>query len=126
MGLSELNVYRLNYVWGITDIILSTLGLYFVYRYVVAVLTISDDDRDILLGPAFSRWLPTTDQFITILGALYLGFRVTHLLVAGARWELSMRKQRENLVKEKKLEDVEREGGEVRRLDLNKASTFTG
>jgi hypothetical protein len=95
-------LFRINLIWGIFDIALGLIGLYFVYRYVIAVLIINSDDRAILLGPLLSKWVPTSDTFFIFVGALYLAFKCVTLLVTSARWEMSLERESVNIKNVKK------------------------
>lgn len=90
-------LFRINLIWGILDISLGLVGLYFIYRYVIAVLVINADDRAVLLGPMLSKWVPTTDTFFIFVGALYLAFKCVTLLITSARWEMSLERESINI-----------------------------
>jgi hypothetical protein len=96
-------IFRLNLIWGILDITLGLVGLYFIYRYVLAVLVLDADNRALLLGPNLSRWLPATDKLFILFGALYLSFKSVTLLITSARWEIALEKESADLQDNKKL-----------------------
>jgi len=96
-------IFRLNLIWGILDITLGLVGLYFIYRYVIAVLVLDADNRALLLGPNLSRWLPATDKLFVLFGALYLSFKCVTVLITSARWEISLEKESADLKMNKKL-----------------------
>ena len=121
---SEEAVYTVNFLWGLLNIILGAMGLYFIYRYVVACLTLEPDARNILLGPALQKWLPVDDEFLLIMGSMYIGFKASSLLVVSARWEVNMRNMRERLRRKKILPPKKARAVEV--VDLSRLETFTG
>lgn len=91
--LSEANLLKLEFVWGVTDIVLQTIGLYFIYRYCITVMVLDEEDRDILLGPVVSKWVPSNDTVITVLGAMYISFKIVTLLITSTNWEKSLQKR---------------------------------
>ena len=99
MGLDQRSLDRLNFIWGGTNVVLSVIGIYFVYRFAVAVLVLDPENRQILLGPLLSQWLPVDDTFITVLASLYIAFKTVTILIAASRWEMnaSTRDKREKV-----------------------------
>ena len=69
--------------------VLSVLGIYFVYRFAVTVLVLDPENREILLGPLLSQWLPVDDTFITVLASLYIAFKTVTILISASRWEMN-------------------------------------
>jgi len=96
-------IFRLNLIWGILDISLAMVGLYFIYRYVIAVLVVDADNRALLLGPNLSRWLPSTEKLFVVAGAFYLSFKCVTVLITSARWEIALEKELANLKSKKKI-----------------------
>jgi hypothetical protein len=85
--ISRRNLLVLNLIWGALSVLVGIAGLYFVYRYSVAILATGDDMRELLLG----KWLADIigdSQLLLLIGAsMYLGFRVTQLIIASATLE---------------------------------------
>lgn len=95
--LSEENLLRLEFVWGVTDIVLQTVGLYFIYRYCITVMVLDDEDKDLLLGPVVSKWIPANDEVVVLLGAAYISFKIVSLLITSTNWEVSLVKRTNTL-----------------------------
>ena len=100
--LSEENLLRLEFVWGVVDIALQAAGLYFIYRYAITVMVLHRDDRDILLGPVISKWVPTDDTVVTVLGAAYIAFKAVSLFITSTNWETDLQKRTRALRKTKR------------------------
>lgn len=90
MGLDQRSLDRLNFIWGGTNVVLSVIGIYFVYRFAVTVLVLEPENREILLGPLLAQWLPVDDTFITVLASLYIAFKTVTILIAASRWEMNL------------------------------------
>lgn len=101
--LSEENLLRLEFVWGVVDIALQAAGLYFIYRYALTVMVLDEDDRDILLGPVISKWVPSNDTVITVLGAAYISFKAVTLFITSTNWETDLQKRTRALRKTKRF-----------------------
>lgn len=101
-GFSDATIYQINLFWGILNIIFSVIGIYFVYRWGVTLLSTDDTVRRILMGEPFFTWFAQNDNFLFIATSLYLGFKIILILSNTARWEVSMEKTREKLAKAKK------------------------
>lgn len=97
--LSETSLLRLEFIWGVVDIALSAIGLYFIYRYAITVMVLDQEDRDILLGPVISKWVPSDDTVITVLGSAYIAFKVVTLFITSTNWETNLQKRTRELRK---------------------------
>lgn len=89
MRLDQRSLDRLNFIWGGTNVVLSVIGIYFVYRFAVTVLVLDPENREILLGPLLAKWLPVDDTFITVLASLYIAFKTVTILISASRWEMN-------------------------------------
>lgn len=87
---SEQSLLRLEFIWGVTDIVLQTIGLYFIYRYCITVMVLDTEDREILLGPTVSKWVPANDELIVVLGAAYIAFKIVTLIITSTNWETAL------------------------------------
>ena len=50
-------------------------------------MVLDPDDRDILLGPTVSKWVPANDDVIVILGGAYIAFKIVTLIITSTNWE---------------------------------------
>lgn len=98
MKLSEEVVYQLEILWGVINLILSLMGLYFVYRWGVTLISTDDTVREILMGEPFATWFNKGDTAVLVVTSAYLGFKFVHILITTARWELSMEKARKSIL----------------------------
>ena len=123
--LSEANLLRLEFVWGVVDIVLQAIGLYFIYRYVLTVMVLDEDDRDILLGPVVSRWIPSNDLWITVLGGAYISFKVVSLFILSTNWETSLQRRARKLRLAKGMTREERKDSNILNPNQLTAKDFT-
>lgn len=96
--LSDEYVYELQLFWGVLNVIFGLLGLYFVYRWGVTLLATDDSVRRVLMGEPFFTWFASSDSFILIFAAAYLGFKLMYILITTARWEINMEHTRRRLM----------------------------
>jgi hypothetical protein len=80
-------LFILNVVWGVFSIVIGVVGLYFVFRYGVAVLSSGDDTRKLLLGDYVAGIVGDTEITVVITLSLYIGFRVVYLIINAATLE---------------------------------------
>lgn len=123
-SMSEEAIYQLNLVWGVVNIVFSLLGLYFVYRWGVTLLSTDASVRKILMGEPMASWFEAGNQLILILAAAYLGFKFTHVLISTARWELSMEKSRKDIMGKRAARKQQKEQQEQSRSTFS-VSDFT-
>lgn len=76
-----------NVLWGFLNVLVGAAGLYFVFRYAVAVLASDDYTRRLLLGEWITGIVGDTSLAVLTTVSLYMGFRVVLLILSVASWE---------------------------------------
>ena len=113
--ISDANLYQIELFWGVLNVVFGLLGLFFVYRWGVTLMSTDDDVRRVLMGEPFFTWFGGNEDVILIFAAGYLGFKLLYIVITTARWELDMEKTRRRLygvrheAAEKKQKQVERQ-----------------
>lgn len=92
----------MNLMWGVLNVILSTLGLYFVYRWGVTLLSTDDSVRRVLMGEPFFTWFAQNESFLLVATAVYLAFKIILIITNTARWEIDMEQTRQRIERESK------------------------
>lgn len=85
--ISRRSLFVINVIWGLLSVLVSTAGLYFVYKYAVAILATGNETRELLLGSWLADLVGDSELLLLCGASLYLGFRVTHLIIATATLE---------------------------------------
>ena len=80
-------LFVLNVIWGVLNILVGIAGLYFVFRYGVTVLASGDDTRKLLLGEYVANLVGDTSIGVLVTVSLYIGFRVVYLIINTATFE---------------------------------------
>lgn len=80
-------LFVLNVVWGVFNIVLGVAGLYFVFRYAVTVLASDDYTRNLLLGEWVAWVVGDTAVSVLVAVSLYMGFKVVLLIISAATLE---------------------------------------
>lgn len=94
---SDETLYQIELFWGVLNVAFSLLGLYFVYRWGVTLLSTDDEVRKILMGEPFHTWFSSDDKVILWFAAAYLGFKLLYIVISTARWEINMEHTRNRL-----------------------------
>jgi hypothetical protein len=77
----------LNLIWGVLSILVGIAGLYFVYKYAVAILAVDNEMRELLLGQWLANIIGDSELLLLVGASLYLAFRVMQLIIASATLE---------------------------------------
>lgn len=80
-------LFILNVIWGIASIVFGVAGLYFMFRYGVAVLASGDETRKLLLGDYVAGIVGNTEIGVVVFISLYMGFRAVYLIINTATLE---------------------------------------
>lgn len=80
-------LFILNVIWGIVSIVFGVAGMYFMFRYGVAVLASGDETRKLLLGDYVADIVGNTEIGVVVFISLYMGFRVVYLIINAATLE---------------------------------------
>lgn len=91
-------LYQIELFWGVLNVIFGLIGLYFVYRWGVTLLSTDDSVRRILMGEPFFTWFASNDSVILIFASAYLGFKLLYMIITTARWEINMEHTRRKLI----------------------------
>ncbi len=80
-------LFVLNLIWGLLNLLVGVVGLYFIFRYAVTVLASDDYTRRLLLGEWVASTVGDTTMAVLVTVSLYMGFRVVLLIISAATWE---------------------------------------
>lgn len=110
MGLSFYERHRLNFEMAsaLFSLIMSVLGIFFIYRWGVLLMKADQETKDALLGKTINKYIGDPSIIVIIVG-VYIVFKIMAFLVSASNWQeylIFSKKKQDQMVRKSKRNEA--------------------